>query len=307
MSTSRTLSPQRSIQRLWQTTVVRIAFDHDFLLKEILALAALHLTRSMPDLDNDLSTISLEYQNVALRKFRAAVPSISPDNCDALFAFALLLFYHVHGEQSSRFHHSIRNPEADGMDAHWIRMARGVRAVFSSSSSWLEQGELAEVFAPVPSRECLPVGGQRAKEYDAHLARLENLWGDQPSSTPDQADTETYSEALFHLRLAYQRAFTFDHAARSKAESHSAASSASLTWLLSIPEDFLECLDRQEAPALVILAHYAVLLGRIQDTWWSAPTAHSLVYRIHSLVGPKWQPWLVWPVSELEVYQNHIY
>jgi hypothetical protein len=90
-ATSLALSNRPELQQIWQQVVPRIAFTHPFLLHVILAFSALHLARSEPERKALLYTETSAHHDIGLRMFRIAMANITPENCDACFAFSSII------------------------------------------------------------------------------------------------------------------------------------------------------------------------------------------------------------------------
>ena len=71
-------------------------------------------------------------------------------------------------------------------------------------------------------------------------------------------------------------------------------------WLTQISPIYVEQLDQRRPEALVILAHFAVLLHRAADNWFIGDLGSQLIHRINSQLGAHWEEWLAWPNSMLQ-------
>ncbi|CAL9737185.1 sterol uptake control protein 2 [Monosporozyma servazzii] len=80
-------SAQVSVTEVWRNDVPNLAFEYPFLMHSLLAFSATHLSRTLPGLEQYVSSHRLD----ALRLLREAVLEISEENTDALVASALIL------------------------------------------------------------------------------------------------------------------------------------------------------------------------------------------------------------------------
>ncbi|GKU10918.1 unnamed protein product, partial [Fusarium langsethiae] len=71
-------------------------------------------------------------------------------------------------------------------------------------------------------------------------------------------------------------------------------------WLVRVPYEYLTYLRQRCPEAIVILAHYAVLLHRARDYWAVGEAGRFLIQEIGSYLGGYWADWLVWPQQALE-------
>lgn len=80
-------SAQVSVTKVWSKDVPDLAFEYPYLMHSLLAFSATHLSRTLPGLEQYVSSHRLD----ALRLLREAVLEISEENTDALVASALIL------------------------------------------------------------------------------------------------------------------------------------------------------------------------------------------------------------------------
>ena len=66
-------------------------------------------------------------------------------------------------------------------------------------------------------------------------------------------------------------------------------------WAVMLPDSFVIELEKKETLALVILAHYAVLLHGINEQWWAEGRGSQLVEAICQMLPSEWQPAVRWP------------
>lgn len=71
-------------------------------------------------------------------------------------------------------------------------------------------------------------------------------------------------------------------------------------WLVRVPYEYLTYLRQRRPEAIVILAHYAVLLHRARDYWAVGEAGRFLIQEIGSYLGSYWADWLTWPQQALE-------
>lgn len=72
------------------------------------------------------------------------------------------------------------------------------------------------------------------------------------------------------------------------------------TWPLIIPVEFTDLLAQRRPEALVILAHWAVLLIHHRELWFVGNAARFIIESVKKHLGQYWEPWLEWPRSQLK-------
>jgi hypothetical protein len=70
-------------------------------------------------------------------------------------------------------------------------------------------------------------------------------------------------------------------------------------WPILVSPDYVELLRQQQAEALIILAHYAVLLHRGRGLWLVGEGGRFLIESICGNLGSIWQEWLEIPKAAL--------
>lgn len=77
------------VKRVWKKEVPQLAFEHDFLMDNLLALASVHMDHVAPQSAN--YQLTALYQGKALRVYREAVANFSKDNFLAVIIASALL------------------------------------------------------------------------------------------------------------------------------------------------------------------------------------------------------------------------
>jgi hypothetical protein len=281
-TTSRTLDPMQ----LWQVTIPEIAFSHDFLMHEILAVAALHLARTRPARAGIYNTASDRHHQIAL-KFFQDIPDIDRQNCHATLACASLITVYSWAARAGSLIMVNRNTPVDEKTVEVVQLLRGQSTLHSSVQEWLVDGPLWPMFKPWAQRD--PQSEIILPEDEKHLSSLAQLWKPPPPAmSPDTASV--LETSLETLRMVFSIA-TSDNGVGFIA--------AALSWSCFIPEPYI-CLVQGGTPeALVLLAHYCVLLNRVNDFWWIQGQPQRLLATIRDGLDQSWQRWIEWPLREV--------
>jgi hypothetical protein len=92
MVTAKTLAADSRAEGVYQTYIIELGFVYQFLLHNILALAALHLSRLRPPSRSEYLAEAASHHEAALTQFRTQIPDITEDNFKAVLFFASTLF-----------------------------------------------------------------------------------------------------------------------------------------------------------------------------------------------------------------------
>src|SRR6185437_14200064 len=124
---------------------------------------------------------------------------------------------------------------------------------------------------------------------------LEKLW-DSTSQCVSAAEADSLKEALRWLKTIYGMMMI------TPPETNDPASAA-LSWPVRVPEDYLLMVNQRQPIALVLLAHFCLLLNQIEDFWWIRGMSRRLLQEIHQTLGAEWESWIGWPLQDLVLYE----
>lgn len=135
-------------------------------------------------------------------------------------------------------------------------------------------------------------------ENPEHAARLKQLlalpyFGKYPllKGVPEDK-VRAYGVALILLSRGFVRA------ALAKESGVFTMWTAVNIWPARISLEYLELLRAREPAALVLLAHYSVLLGPLEQSWYMSGFRKRLLERIYRQLDEEWRQWLDWPFAE---------
>ncbi|OIW22709.1 hypothetical protein CONLIGDRAFT_153222 [Coniochaeta ligniaria NRRL 30616] len=261
------------------------ALSAPYLMDELLALAALHLSTLQPDAaaKADRHHQAAELQARALTLFNAAGPEIRDQDCTAMFLFSSLLGLHLLFDAVAS-----HTDYADFLDrfVQYLGLHRNVRAFAHRGWHIIRHTELKPMFDRIEEVADRPRPPPPHMADDAASAcdRLESLLA---SSAPSQP----CAEAVQSLRWAMDR-----HAAL-PAPYHT---HVVLAWPVMISPEYVEALRQRRPEALVVLAHWGVLLHLDREFWMFAGAGRLLIQSISRHLGAYWDEWLAWPKGFLE-------
>ncbi|CRG83389.1 putative transcriptional regulatory protein YLL054C [Talaromyces islandicus] len=260
---------------IWRQLVPQEAFSHQFLLWAMLALSALDLARSKQDGHRSmyLNTAAL-YQTRALTLFRQVLQDVNPSNAKAIFAFSAIVAVYAFGSCDGP---NMSDPIQD--INHVLMLVRGTSQVIACVSPTLLDNE----FAP--------------------LLQVDE---DQREITPDVAAALTHLHTLndsiqngIETHIAYREAI--QRLGEMIATFHSGKISMTLCgkWAIKLSPLFLDCLQERQPLALIVLAHYCVLLHYLRRYWCLAPWPTRVFQAVWDTLDEKGQESLRWPMEQI--------
>lgn len=271
---------------VWQTTVCEVGFSHEFVLRGILAIAALHLAHLRPSRKEFYIVRGIMHHQLGLRIATSLLPTMNEENCTPLCVFSALAVMFAMA--------SPRTPEDfllvnDKGLADWMVLMRGMNSIIDSSQLTLLSGPLGLMFQSghrrfqVRSSEPFMLGS----EHDNQVLILQQRILD---SCVDRARVDAYMGALSEVRKSLTVLFAY-------AESYEG--SDAFIWVFKTPETYFSLLKEQDQSALCIFAFFCVGLHRLSGHWWAQGWSIHLMNQIYRLVDEVHRWWIQWPIDQI--------
>ncbi|PGH29786.1 hypothetical protein GX50_07457 [[Emmonsia] crescens] len=275
---------------VWQVTVPREAQSYRFLMHVILAISALHISH-LRDSENGkglpYKELARTHYDDAVATFRSTVPQMTKSNSSAVFAFSHLTIYFAFG--SSKF--SVNNGRMEDPIGELLDVFTLLRTAMETlRSSWdsLADGPLAVLLQRGPAitdRQYLP------PDIAMGLELMEQFCQSLPAMRDnDGTVNETYQVAIQQLWDSFVMAET-------KRKDWSMA----LRFPIIFSEQTLLSLRRREPTALVLLAHFCVLLHRAPTRWWAEGWSEQVIDAVFRSLDQRWRHAMAWPMKAMGV------
>lgn len=299
-STSLTVARDEATQRVWRDLVPKEALSHPFLMHSVLALAALHLA-CCPDSERPVGRppeaylpAALSHQCRAVALFRPVLDDINAGNANAAFAFAGIILTFAFGYPRSSPGLPQPQPSSPPQPPHdsptpldpvdeicrVFLLARGIQDVLSAAREWVMDGQFGHLLQLDGYTPFLPDDAKVALDT---LRQLNAACG---RHDPQRHETELFGHTIDQIELMLER-------------HHGGCSRPSLAALFAIkvPERYLVLLQAHEHMALVVLAHFCVVLREVSTTWWLRGWAGQILSAIWMHLGPEWRPTIQWAME----------
>ncbi|KAH8647136.1 hypothetical protein BX600DRAFT_518421 [Xylariales sp. PMI_506] len=258
---------------------VETAFTNPYLMDELLAYAAAHKSVSDRDVREIYLTEATRLQTRALVAYNSTAREVREDTCLPMFIFSSLLSHH-HLFMASVNTQNDLGTLIDRLTGS-IEMHRGLCTI--AKASWpMFSEDLQEMFKRTCKREPAPA---------EPVVRISYEWSEALASRLAEADLSdssraTLLEVVHTLRDRYN---TLD------LDDNHDTWTAVQDFLISIPASYVRLLDQRRPEALVVLAHFAVLIHHAAGHWFVGDLGKRLIYLINHHLGPYYTIWLEWP------------
>ncbi|GIJ86828.1 hypothetical protein Asppvi_005724 [Aspergillus pseudoviridinutans] len=246
-----------------------------YLMNELLALAAIHLSIIRETQNEFYRHHSTQLQNHALRMFYETDSDLNIKSQVPAFIFSSILGMHLICDTLVYRDHDFQA----FLDRfiHYLRIHRGVRTVIGGNWNQMKETSLSPILNEAEARL------QNYMREGLVCSRLHELI---KASKLGPSITETYEQAIETL----QSSFNASQSDAAVGNIHGA-----LAWPIIVSLEYTNMLVHRRPEALVILAHYAVILHSCRDMWVFGDGGRFLIRSIDRYLGPQWAEWLSWP------------
>ena len=267
---------------LWQVHAVKLGLKHEFLLRGILAVSAFHLAYIYPARRAEYELIGTTHQSLGLTEFQSTLANVDETNCHALFAFSCLLivlaFAASTKDKSGDFTHDV---------LHWFYLLRGANMVLNMHHETIRCSFLKPLLDEMAHMD--NIAAYRFPDTE-QITKLFRVCG----SADHDKDTAQAIDLAIHSLLS-----TFIQASLLKTRGN-ATVLATFVWPINLSPKFLDLLSEKQPEAMVILAHYCVLINwaetNVDETWFIAGWAKYMLETIKESIPNTWQEQLLWPI-----------
>jgi hypothetical protein len=268
--------------------IAKYAFTHPFLLNELLAVSALHLSTRRPAQQSFYRDEATRLQSQGLRLFNETTRDLNNENIIPAFLFSAL-------QGIVTFFETFHDPTYEASDyttffdnvVQSVRLLQGVRAIVAPWWQFLLASEIKDILDVDEDRT---VNLDWADEVVDRFESIRAHISQSPELNPAQA--VVCDKAIEELIYVYRAAFAHG---REPTPEEQAAAQHSTRWLILVPPGYTELLVQRKPEALVILGYFAILLHRLRDCWNVGDAAERLLLVVEAHLEEPWLGALSWP------------
>lgn len=269
------LSRDERTQHIWQSTVPREAGSHPCLMHGLLAFSALHLSGlRQGDISETYLNVAVAHESQALALLRPLLEDINASNANAVFSLSGLITAFAFAFPQAPNLQEALTPVDDF--ARVMLLARGMQDVLNAALHWVRDGELGYLIHLDDYESGLPPEAAQA------LGQLRQ----RNAACSSQDEVEIYVHTIDQVEIMMERM-------------HGGCPRASLAplWCIKVPGKFIGLLTNHEPMALVILAHFCVVLHGLTDTWWLRGWGSGMLRSIWRSLEPGWRESVGWAMA----------
>ncbi len=265
----------------YSDTCVKQGLRHPFLMRQILATSALHISITRPDRRAIYRQHATQLQAEALADFNPTLHALDENNVVAAFLVSSLIGMHVFCE-TFLFREGTNPSFTSTLDSliGCINLLQGVRSVIDSWWEFLCTTELGPIVSLDLERQ------QGPTKTPVDLGDLNRMID---SADVGAVSREAYKRAVVELETIF--------AAQTNLQELEANVQANMlfSWLVIVPREYVDLLSARRPEALVILAYYAINLHYRRKFWAINGAGEYLIQGISAHLGKHWDQWLAWP------------
>jgi hypothetical protein len=271
----------------YRTTVISRALRNPFLMYEILALSATHLSLERPTRAAFYHNMALQLQSQALAGYHEVFPRLDASNCIDALLFSHALALQVFSETFTLLRNDF-NAFLEKL-AECISLLMGINMVIRPWWHTIRASPIGSIMFDSHSS----LNDEAPKHTLGECNALRDLITQADLSRPS---IDTCLEALKRLQMY----FDVEHILENSANS----TNLLFGWLVTSTPEYNDLIEQRRPEALIILAYYAVILDKRRGTWAVRDAGKLLLASITRYLGNGWEPWLVWPNSIVNSTSN---
>ncbi|KAF1948814.1 hypothetical protein CC80DRAFT_485591 [Byssothecium circinans] len=288
--------------KLWAQDAMQLAFQNNYLMHAILALAARHLQEAPQMHENhplyDYKVLEAHHLRKALSGFSHTFNNNIHANQDAVLATSFLLLFHVSSVLN------INPPPKQPCEDASFTFLRGIQSIVADGSHIAHSGRYKSLLAPPVLSPVIFPRTEACTWPDTLFIQLIN---DLPPASSYIQNKEVYIERFESLTL-YLSTLTVQGL---RAEALEELLLSFLKWQALCPPVFVDLVKAHDSVALVILAYYYAAVGLILSQvnnkwWWFQKKPRHMVQIIGEHIGPAWDAWLDWPRAAVQRYGTNV-
>lgn len=253
----------------------KTALQAPYLMHQVLAFSACHLARLIPERSTHFHHQAMALQTRAVSIFNATRVEVDRSNCVPILLFSSMLGQHVLAD-------TLAKRDQDGLDGfikHYVQcveMHRGIYTIATSAWPLLMESELEPILSLSQSFT------SRDPEGDDCSLIIELV---EQASEINPEEKQACRTAIRYLQVGLDAVKTDDNPAISRYQ-------MICEWTMLVPPAFTQLLASKQSVALVVLAHYALLLHHGKHLWQVGDAGQYILEIVATYLGPQWDAWL---------------
>lgn len=271
----------RFSRHMWQTAIPEMSLQHSYLRHAILALTTVQLALSINDarIRRGYLESARAHQIQARADLKPILKNVDGGNRIAVFAsLCIFVLYEFPFHLGSHYN---RNADILYDLCKVLQSCRESIAVLREVARTDRDGQLRPLMITEEGDANMP-----------NMSRLAILMLQRQNASLDKTDPQHK-----HNTAAYEETIAYLGNALESLTSGNEGSVAAFRWISRSPAQFITLLEERQPFALVILAHYAVILHNLRKEWWMAEWGDQILREVCRCLGPQWLQSITWVID----------
>lgn len=285
-TTYRSMARDHEAESLWQTVIPQLSLRHLPLRHGLLAMSALQLgsASTSPSCKWRLLLSAREHQSQALEGIPCdGTQDLTTAECNALYALCSVLL-------AFTFAYCIVDDDMQGDDSEqrpdtldeFLEVFEFTRWLVSAMMMVMDRVAGGDLHSLVRHETTRPTMPDMSRLVVLALRRQNEAEAEQDSSH----EREVYDQAIEHLRTALEHLMNGGE-----------PKDYAFCWAFRIPGRYQDLLREREPFSLVVLAHYAVILHHLRDSWWMGDWGMRILREVDINLEPEYRHLISWPID----------
>lgn len=288
VSTYRTIVDDPTSYDIWQIEVVRWGMTFPSILHLILALSALHLGYENPDQRNQYVQQADDHFTFGVQSVTAVLAQLNEESCQKVYISAVLICFVYFAREPRAGEYLVFSHQ--GL-SEWRMLMNGVKLILHSYHDQVFSGGLKPKINP----EALSVSPELQGELDEHILRIQAVQKLVDENFLTEADNGIYTSAINDLLAVLNEVYE----KRSAKKPPVGLMQVLIGWVFRLPDELTSQLEQKEPVALVILAHWTILLKYMRSVWFMKCWDAHVVMGVWSSLEAEFHPWIEWPMQQV--------
>ncbi|KAL4733080.1 hypothetical protein BDV11DRAFT_214391 [Aspergillus similis] len=270
---------------VWQVHVPQWGFAFPAIMHMLFTLSALHLAFMNPAKRDEYIKEADDHFTFGVRSVTAvlALNTLDSGNCQKIYIAAVMICFAYFARGPRDGEYLVFNAKGK---SEWLVLLHGVRAILAQKQAEIFTGVLApsekDQAADIPHHEL-------DTEFSRHVQHLQKIKATVMAEA--QADRDLYIRVTDDLIGCFDGAYQ----ARKAGNVPSELMPYTMGWTFRLPEMMIERLEEREPIALVILAHWAILLRYMGEAWFMRRWDRHIILGIRACLPPTYHDRIAWP------------
>lgn len=245
-------------QQVWQLEVPTLAFAHDFLMHQLLAISAYHLAYLQPDGPQRYLIQASHHQDIAIKGLHCLLPRVDSSNCHAVFVTATFLALGAFASGITLL--SQHSPPSLNALLDVFLLVRGMHSILQDHNTEIARGPIGTMLLLESHDSATPFLRTMVEE----LTRMSFALPDDVTPTVRGPCLDAITSLIDSIRHA-------------GASSRSPENRVSLTWPFAVSDHYITLLRQRNIWALRVLVPYGRILKSAETENWYLESWGSLL------------------------------